>query len=387
MTDRPIYLDNHSTTRVDPRVVEAMLPYFTEAFGNAASTNHAYGWEANSAVDAARAQIGELLHVDRKTIIFTSGATEANNLALKGIMRQCPAGSHCVVNAAEHKAILDPAQTLVREGFKVTVVPVDGFGVVDPQVVADAIQPDTVLVSTMLANNEVGSINPIKEIASLCRSRGIIFHSDATQAVGREPIDLTHLPIDLLSFSAHKLYGPKGVGALYVSRRSPRIQMKSELDGGGHERRLRSGTLPVPLIVGFGVACDLCRKDMLEETSRLRNLRIRLTKGLFDALDDIELNGHPEARLPGNAHISFSGVNSEALMVRLKSVVAVSSGSACTTADPEPSHVLLAMKKRPDQIESAIRFGIGRFNTAAEIETVVQALTESVRELRRVSEA
>jgi len=382
---RPIYLDNHSTTRVDSRVADEMIPFFTERFGNAASINHLYGWEAGEAVESARGQIAQFLNADAKAIIFTSGATEANNLALKGVLRQGSPGSHLIVNAAEHKAILDPAESLRREGYSVTVLPVDQFGMVNPQQVADTIRSETILVSTMFANNEVGTINPIGEIAEICRQRGVLFHSDATQAVGRIPVDLTAMPIDLLSLSAHKLYGPKGIGALYVRRGSPRIRIEPLFDGGGHERHLRSGTLPVPLIVGFGAASELCHKTLVDENLRIGRLRDQLWTGLREKLDGLQLNGHPDFRLPGNANISFRGVNSEALMMRLKDVIAVSSGSACTTADPEPSHVLVAMGVPDDSIESTIRFGLGRFNSTEEVDAAVNAVADAVRELRLIA--
>jgi cysteine desulfurase len=377
-------MDNHSTTRVDPRVLQVMLPFFDEKFGNAASVNHVYGWEAGEAVETARTQVGGLLNADPKAIAFTSGATESNNLALRGVLRSAAPGSHLIVTAAEHKAVLDTARALERDGFEVTVLPVDSFGSVSPQLVADAIRVGTVLVSVIYANNEVGTINPVPEIAKICRERGVFFHTDATQAVGRIPVDVRDAPIDLLSLSAHKLYGPKGVGALYVRRGEPRLRLEPLIYGGGHERRLRSGTLPVPLIVGFGTACELCRASLAGESSRLQTLRDRLWSGLSGKLNDVSLNGHPKSRLPGNANVSFRGVNSEALMVRLKDVVAVSSGSACTTADPEPSHVLLAMGIPSELIESTIRFGLGRFNTSDEVTTVVDAVSEAVARLREI---
>ena len=385
MVEFPIYMDNHSTTCVDPRVLESMLPYFCKQYGNAASVNHVFGWRAGEAVESARAQVASLLNADPKAGICTSGATESNNIALKGVLRSAPPGSHLIVNAAEHKAILDPAKVLQKEGYAVTVLPVDRFGMVDAQRIADSIEPKTVLVSVMFANNEVGSINPIAEIAELCRQRGVLFHTDATQAVGKVPINLESMPIDLLSLSAHKFYGPKGIGALYVRRGEPRVRIEPLVDGGGHERRLRSGTLPVPLIVGLGAACGLSQSSMEVESTRIRGLRDRLWSGLQTRISDIQLNGHPELRLPGNANVSFPGVNSEALMMQLKDVVALSSGSACTTADPEPSHVLTAMGVSEDLIESTIRFGLGRFNNADEIEIVLEQLAGSVKKLRGLS--
>lgn len=379
-----IYLDNHSTTRVDPRVVDVMIPYFSEKYGNASSVNHGFGHEAGEAVETAREQIANLLGTDAKSMVFTSGATEANNLALLGVLRASKPGSHLIVNAAEHKAILDPAAALKAEGFEVSVVPVNSHGMVDPDQIASNIRPNTVLVSTMWANNEVGTINPIAEIGAICRNQGILFHTDATQASGCIPIDLKNLPVDLLSLSAHKIYGPKGVGALFVRRGTPRIKIQAIIFGGGHERKLRSGTLPVPLIVGMGTACELCRKEMKVETDRLIRLREQLWQTLQDNLKEIQLNGHPTNRLPGNANVSFEGVNSEALMMQLKDIVAVSSGSACTTADPEPSHVLTAMALPLAQIESTLRFGLGRFTTSEEIAVVAAGLVSSVNKLRRL---
>lgn len=385
MTSRPIYMDNNSTTRVDPRVLETMLPYFSEEYGNAASITHVFGSKAGEAVETARSHIASLLHVDSKSIIFTSGATESNNTALKGVMWASAQGSHLIVNAAEHKAILDPGRALQREGYEVTVLPVDHYGMVDPQQVADAIRPNTVLVSVMLANNEVGTINPISEIGEICRGRNVLFHTDASQAIGKSPVDLSKLPVDLASVSAHKMYGPKGIGALYVRRGSPRIRMDALLDGGGHERRLRSGTLPVPLIVGFGKASELCYKEFAEEERRLGELRNRLWHVLAERVEGVIFNGHPVKRLAGNANISFPGVNSEAIMLHLKNTVAVSSGSACTTADPEPSHVLRAMGINDDLIKSTIRFGLGRFNTSEEVDTVAEAVADAVLQLRRLN--
>jgi cysteine desulfurase len=378
-------MDNHSTTRVDPRVLEAMLPYFAELFGNAASVTHAYGAEAGQAVEAARAQIAELLGADPKTIVLTSGATEANNLAIKGLLWASKPGSHLIVNAAEHKAVLDPAITLERQGYAVTVLPVDKYGRVNPEQVAEAIRPNTALVSVMFANNEVGTINPVEDIGRICRERGVCFHTDATQALGKIPISLRDLPADLVSVSAHKMYGPKGIGAIYLRRASPRIKLCPLLDGGGHERHLRSGTLPVPLIVGFGAACALCKDLMKEESRHIGQMRDCLWSALRNRIDGIKLNGHPDARLPGNANITFPGVNSEALMLNLRDVVAVSSGSACTTADPEPSHVLTAMGVERRLIGSTIRFGLGRFNTQEEVDAVVDAFDSAVSHLRSMT--
>jgi cysteine desulfurase len=374
-------MDNHATTRVDPRVLEAMLPFFGEYYGNAASVNHAFGWEAAEAVATARKQIAEVLNVDSRTLIFTSGATEANNLAIKGVLHSAGPGRHLVVGAAEHRSVLDAASRLKRGGYEVTVVPVDEDGMVEPARVAAAIQPQTVLVSVMLANNEVGTINPIAEIGRLCRERGVLLHTDAVQALGRVPMDPASLPVDLASFSAHKLYGPKGVGALYVRRGAPRIPLEPLLDGGGHERHLRSGTLPVPLIVGFGRACQIAGEALPDESARIAALRDRLWEGLQRAITRLVLNGHPERRLPGNLNVSFEGVDGEALMTGLKQI-AVSSGSACTTADPEPSHVLRAMGRSDALTRASLRFGLGRFNTAEEVDMAVAEVASVVDRLR-----
>jgi cysteine desulfurase len=384
MPSCPIYLDNHATTRVDPRVLEAMLPFFSEKYGNAASINHCFGWEAADAVEAARGQIARLLNCPAQALVFTSGATEANNLALKGVMRASPPGSHLIINAAEHRAVLDPARRLQRAGYELTILPVDRHARVDPLQVADAIQPNTVLVSAMFANNEVGTINPLAEIGNVCRARGVLLHCDAVQAVGKIPVDLEALPIDLLSLSAHKFYGPKGVGALYVRRGSPRVPLEPLFDGGGHEHHLRSGTLPVPLIVGFGKCCQLARESLSEESARVAVLRDRLQGGLENRISGIVVNGHPHARLPGNLSVSFEDVDGEALMINMKQI-AVSSGSACTSADPEPSHVLCAMGLSDVLTRASLRFGIGRFNSADEIDYAVDYVAQAVNRLRNSS--
>lgn len=382
MAHRPIYLDHHSTTPVDPAVWEAMAPYFTEAFGNAASINHAYGWEAAKGVDNARRQISELIGTEPERLIFTSGATEANNMVLKGILRAARPGSHLVINLGEHRSIIDPAKRLQRCGNAVSLLPIDEFGMVNPQHVAEALRPNTTLVSVIWANNEVGSINNIAEIGEICRQKRVLFHTDATQAVGKIPVDVDKLPIDLMSFSAHKIYGPKGVGTLYLRSGSPRIILEPLIDGGGHERHLRSGTLPVPLIVGFGTACEIAKESLAEEADRIGQLRNRLWSRL-QSLDGMRLHGHPTQRLPGNLNISIAGVDGEALMTGLKSI-AVSSGSACTTADPEPSHVLRAMGVNDKLSRASLRFGIGRFNTAEEIDHAADAVIETVHRLRQL---
>jgi cysteine desulfurase len=381
MASRPVYLDNHATTRVDPRVLEAMLPYFGEEHGNAASVNHRYGRRASEAVEAAREQVAHLAGVTAREIVFTSGATEANNLAIKGVLRAAGPGSHLIVDTAEHRSVLDPAARLKRGGFEVTVLPVDEHGMVDPGQVAAALQPNTALVSMMLANNEVGSINAIAQIGERCRARGVLLHTDAVQALGRIPVDLHAMHVDLASFSAHKLYGPKGVGALFVRRGPRRIAIEPLLDGGGHEQHLRSGTLPVPLIVGFGRACELAGELLPDEAPAIAALRDRLRNELRNRIEGVVLNGHPERRLPGNLNVSFSGVDGEALMTSLKRI-AVSSGSACTTADPEPSHVLRAMGCSDALTRASLRFGLGRFNTLEDIEIAVTEVAETVARLR-----
>ncbi len=381
MADYPVYLDNHATTRVDPRVVDAMVPYFSTHYGNAASINHAFGWEAERAVTAAREQLASVLGVAAKTLIFTSGATESNNIAIKGVLDAAPPGGHLITNAAEHRAVLDPAKRLQRAGVNVTILPVDEFGRVDPQQVADAIRPETALVSVMAANNEVGTLNPIVEIGTMCQERDVLFHCDAVQAIGRIAFPVGELPIDLLSMSAHKINGPKGIGTLYVRRRSPRIRIQPLFDGGGHENHLRSGTLPVPLIVGFGECCRLAAECRDDEGARIVGLRERLWQGLCDRLDGLHLNGHPDDRLPGNLNLSFEGVDGDALMTGLKRI-AVSSGSACTSALPEPSHVLRAMGISDALTRASLRFGIGRFNTDDDIEVAIKEVATMVKRLR-----
>jgi cysteine desulfurase len=378
-----IYLDNHATTRVDPRVVQAMLPWFSERYGNAASISHGFGHEAADAVRAARETIAEALQCPPDSLIFTSGATESNNLAIKGVLSSFGTDAHLVGNAAEHRAVLDPAKRLRRAGHPVTIVPVDACGRVDPQRVADALQPSTRLVSVMLANNEVGTLNPVAEIGALCRERGVVFHCDASQAVGRIPVDLAQLPVDLMSFTAHKLYGPKGVGALYVRRGSPRIPLTPQIDGGGHERGLRSGTLPVPLIVGFAEAMRLAAEELEPESRRLGELRSRLQHALCSQLDGLTIHGPPTDRLPGNLNVGLDGVDGEALMVGVaQRGLAVSSGSACTSADPEPSHVLKAMGVPEGLARASLRFGLGRFNTAHEVDQAAEIVVDAVRQLR-----
>lgn len=381
----PVYMDNNATTRTDPRVVEAMLPYFTEKYGNAASRSHAFGWEAESAVEEGREQIAALLKASAKEIIFTSGATESNNLAIKGVAAMYKKkGNHIITQATEHKAVLDTCKRLERDGFQVTYLPVDKYGQVHAEQIREAITDKTVLISIMAANNEIGTLQPIKSIGKLCKEKGVLFHTDAVQAIGKVPLDVEEMGIDLLSISAHKIYGPKGMGALYVRKKDPRVRLEPQIDGGGHERGMRSGTLPVPLIVGLGRACDILRNEMATENERTFRLRERLRKGIMDKLPETYLNGHPTERLPGSANISFAYVEGEGLMMGIKEV-AVSSGSACTSASLEPSYVLRALGVGDELAHSSIRFGIGRFNTEAEVDFVVDLVVREVSRLREMS--
>lgn len=387
MPNTPIYLDNHATTRTDPRVLERMLPYFTTHYGNAASVAHRFGWEAAEAVDRAREQVAAWIGADSREVVFTSGATESNNLAIKGVAATLRRkGNHLVTAAAEHKAVLDPLRRLAREGWDVTVVPVDEYGMVHPEAIAEALTDQTVLVSVMAANNEVGTINPIRAIGQLCHERGVVFHTDATQAVGKIPVVVGEDHVDLLSLSGHKVYGPKGVGALYVRRRDPMVRLTPLFDGGGHERGVRSGTLAVPLIVGLGEAAEIAGRERDAEADRLRSLRERLHGGIAQRVGDIHLNGHPTQRLPGNLNLSFDYVDGEALMMAMRDVC-VSSGAACTSADPQPSHVLQAMGVDEDLIRASLRFGLGRFTTAEEIDAAVDLVAEAVERLRPLSPA
>jgi cysteine desulfurase len=385
MVQLPIYLDNNATTPADPRVVEAMLPYFSEHFGNAASRNHVFGWHAAEAVEKAREQIAKLIGATANEIIFTSGATESNNLALKGVAGMYrTAGNHIVTIATEHKAVLDPCKRLEHEGLRITFLPVNRDGQITPEQVDQAITGQTILVSVMAANNEIGTLQPIREIGQICKKRQVLFHSDAAQAVGKIPLHVEESGIDLLSISAHKLYGPKGIGVLYVRRKRPRVRLEPQIDGGGHERGMRSGTLPVPSIVGFGKACELCRLEMDEEGKRLIALRERLRQGIMDQLSEVYVNGHPTQRLPGNLNLSFDYVEGAALLMAMKNV-AVSSGSACTSANVEPSYVLRALGIGDDLAHSSIRFGLGRFNTEDEVDYVIQEVIRIVNYLRSIS--
>jgi cysteine desulfurase len=378
----PIYMDNHATTRTDPRVVEAMLPYFTEHYGNPASRSHSFGWRAQEAVDSAREQVAALIGAQPKEIIFTSGATESDNLAIKGAAAAYrDQGCLIITVATEHEAVLDPCKTLHAQGFRITVLPVDPQGRVAAQQIQQAITPETVLVSVMAANHEIGTLQPLADIGRVCKERKVLFHTDAAQAAGKIPLDVETMGIDLLTLSAHKMYGPKGIGALYVRRRSPHVRLQPLFDGGGQERGLRSGTLAVPNIVGFGLACQLCRENMAEEARRCLDLRERLRIGLLERLSDCRVNGHPELRLPGNLNISFVGVHGEALLTTLRNV-AVSSGSACTSASIEPSHVLLALGLSEELAHGTLRFGLGRFNTLEEVDWVIEEVSRAVCQLR-----
>ncbi len=381
----PIYLDNHSTTPADPRVVEAMLPYFTEKFGNAASRNHAFGWEAEEAVDKARKQIARLIHADAKELVFTSGATESDNLAIKGVVEMYrEKGDHIITSTTEHRAVLDTCKALEKKGVKVTYLAVDKTGMVNPEDVRNAITEKTILITIMMANNEIGTINPVKEIGKIAKEKGILFHCDATQGVGKIPVDVQDMGIDLMSFTAHKIYGPKGVGALYVRKKAPRVRVAPMMDGGGHERGMRSGTLPVPLIVGFGKACELCEQEMASESVRLAALRDRLHESITKSLDEVYLNGHPTLRLPNNLNLSFAYVEGESLLMGVKEI-ALSSGSACTSATLEPSYVLRALGVGSDLAHSSIRFGLGRFSTEEEVDYTAKRIVEVVNRLREMS--
>jgi cysteine desulfurase len=381
----PLYMDNHSTTQMDPRVLETMLPYFIEKFGNAASRNHQFGWEAEEAVEHARKQIAKLIHCDAKEIVFTSGATESDNLALKGVVEMYKEkGDHVITCSTEHRAILDTCKSLEKRGIKVTYLPVEKDGRVNPDEVRKAITDKTILISIMLANNEIGTIHPIAEIGKIAKEKGILLHCDATQGVGKIPVDVEALKVDLMSFTAHKMYGPKGVGALYVRKKGPRVRLVPQIDGGGHERGMRSGTLPVPLIIGFGKACELCEQEMPAESKRIAAMRDRLQAQIMKSLDECYLNGHPTERLPHNLNISFAYVEGEALLMGVKEI-ALSSGSACTSATLEPSYVLRALGVGSDLAHSSIRFGLGRFTTDEEVDYTAKRMVEAVTRLREMS--
>jgi cysteine desulfurase len=381
----PIYMDNHATTPLDPRVLEEMLPYFMEKFGNAASRNHSFGWAGEEGVETARERVAKLVGATTKEIIFTSGATESDNLAIKGVAEMYKEkGNHIITAVTEHKAVLDTCKRLEKHGYRVTYLPVQKDGLVDLDDLKRAIDDKTILVTIMAANNEIGVLQPVAEIGKLCRERGVIFHSDATQAVGKVPVDVNKQNIDVMSISAHKMYGPKGVGALYVRRKNPRVQISAIIDGGGHERGMRSGTLNVPGIVGLGKACLICMEDMPKESCHLAGMRNRLRDNIMGRLDEVYINGSMEHRLPGNLNISFAYVEGESLLMGINDV-AVSSGSACTSATLEPSYVLKALGTGDDLAHSSIRFGIGRFNTEAEIDYVADRVVETVQRLRELS--
>lgn len=381
----PIYFDHNATTPVDPRVFEALKPYMIEHFGNAASRNHPFGWKAEAGVEKARKQVADILGATPKDIVMTSGATESDNLAIKGVAEMYrDKGNHIITCVSEHKAVIDPCKRLAESGFEVTWLEPDRFGRISPEQVAAAITDRTILISIMAANNEVGTINPIAAIGRVAREKGVFFHTDATQAVGKIPINVDEMCVDLLSMSAHKLYGPKGVGCLYVRRRNPRVRLRCQMDGGGHERGMRSGTLNVPGIVGLGEACSIAAAEMSDEDLRLTALRDRLHKGIADSLEFVTLNGHPTERLAGTANLSFAYVEGEALMMKLKDV-AVSSGSACTSASLEPSYVLRSMGVSDELAHSSIRFSLGRKTTIEEVDYVIAQVIKAVTELRELS--
>ena len=382
----PIYMDYQATTPCDPRVVEAMLPFFTTTFGNAASRSHSFGWTAEEAVGEARATIASLIGAKKpKEIVFTSGATESDNLAIKGVAYFYRSkGNHIITSQIEHKAVLDTCKRLEKDGFEVTYLPVDKSGLVDPEAVRAAIKDETILVSIMLANNEIGTIQPIEQIGAITREKGVLLHTDAVQGIGKTPFDVQKLNVDLASITAHKIYGPKGIGALYVRRSRPRVRLRAEVDGGGHEFGMRSGTLNVPSIVGFGIDCQLLRDNWQQEATEQRALRDRLLDKLVSQLDEVTVNGSLEHRLPNNLNISFSFVEGESLLMALKDI-AISSGSACTSASLEPSYVLHAMGVSDDAAHSSLRFGIGRFTTQEEIDYVAARVIEAVNRLRDMS--
>jgi cysteine desulfurase len=378
-------MDHHATTPMDPRVFDAMKPYFIEHFGNAASRNHAFGWEAEEAVEKSRKQIADLIGANSKEIVFTSGATESNNLALKGVAEMyAEKGNHIITAATEHKAVLDTCKRLEKHGIRVTYMPVQQDGMVDLDMLKEAMTDKTILVSIMYANNEIGVIQPVAEIGKLCKERGILFHTDGVQAVGKVPVNVIQDNIDLMSLTAHKMYGPKGVGALYVRRRNPRVQLTAQMDGGGHERGMRSGTLNVPGIAGFGAAAEISHKEMATEAARLGALRDKLKNKLMGELDETYINGNMEHRLPHNLNISFAYVEGESLLMGINDI-AVSSGSACTSATLEPSYVLKALGAGDDLAHSSIRFGLGRFNTEAEVDYVGDKVVSVVKKLRELS--
>jgi cysteine desulfurase len=385
MLKLPIYLDNNATTPMDPRVLEAMIPYFTEHFGNAASRNHPFGWEAEEAVDYAREQVAKLIGADPKEIIFTSGATEGDNLGIKGVYEMYASkGNHIITCTTEHKAVLDTCKHIEHLGGEVTYLPVAANGLIDLTALEAAIKPTTILIAIMYANNEIGVVQPVKEISTIAKKHGVLFFSDAVQAVGKIPVDVNADGIDIMAFTAHKMYGPKGIGALYVRRKNPRVKVTAQMDGGGHERGMRSGTLNVPGIVGFGKACELARLEMAADAERLRKLRDKLEAALTQ-IDESYVNGSTEHRLPHVANISFKYVEGEGLMMGFNKTIALSSGSACTSASLEPSYVLKALGLGDDLAHSSLRFGLGRFTTDEQIDYTIKAVTDTVLKLREMS--
>lgn len=386
MNLKKIYLDNNATTPCDPRVVDIMVPYFHEKHGNAASRNHPYGWEAEEGVDYAREQIAKLIYADPKEIIFTSGATESDNLALKGVFEMYSRkGNHIITLKTEHKAVLDSCKRIEKLGGEVTYLDVDREGLVDLKELEAAIKDSTIMVSIMWANNETGVIQPMKEIGDICAKNGVLFMSDATQAVGKIPVNPREVGIHLMAFTAHKMYGPKGVGALYVSRKNPRVKVTAQLDGGGHERGMRSGTLNVPGIVGFGAAAEIARKEMEQDAARLSKLRDKLEKAMMEHLEEVYINGSVEHRMPHVTNISFKHVEGEGLMMTFNQDIALSSGSACTSASLEPSYVLIALGLGDDLAHSSLRFSLGRFTTEEEIDFAIKAVSEGVNHMRDLS--
>jgi cysteine desulfurase len=382
----PIYLDNNATTPCDPRVVETMVPYFTQNFGNAASRNHSFGWVAEEAVDYAREQVAKLIGADPKEIIFTSGATEADNLAIKGVYEMYASkGNHIITTTIEHKAVLDTCKHLEKQGAEVTYLEVNAEGMIDLAELEKAITPKTILVAIMYANNEIGTVNPMREISAICRKNGVLVMTDGVQAVGKIPVDVNKDGIDLMAFTAHKMYGPKGVGALYVRRKNPRVKVTAQMDGGGHERSMRSGTLNVPGIVGFGKACEICMHEMQADTDRIVKLRDKLENGLMQ-VEESYLNGHKMNRLPHVANISFKHVEGEGLLMGINKHIALSSGSACTSASLEPSYVLKALGLGDDLAHSSLRFGLSRFSTEEEVDYTIKAVTDTVNKLREMSQ-
>ncbi len=383
----PIYLDNNSTTPLDPEVLDSMMPYLTKRFGNAASKSHKYGWETEEAVELSRKKIAQLINAEPKEIIFTSGATESNNLALKGVVeRYASKGNHIITSPTEHKAILDPCAYLEKLGIEVTYLKVDEYGAIDTEDLKKAIKDKTVLVSLMFANNEIGTLNHVKEIGEICREHGVLFHTDGTQAVGKIPVDVDEMKIDLMSFSAHKIYGPKGIGALYIRSRKPRVSLIEQINGGGHEKGMRSGTLNVPGIVGFGKACEICSSVMEEESEKIMSLKDKMMSAFLKNIDYCYLNGHPDKRIPNNLNLSFRFIDSEALMMEMKEL-AISSGSACTSATLETSYVIKAIGKSEEFARSSIRFGVGRFNISEEIDFAIDRVIDAVKKLRKLSPA